>query len=152
MDADKNCSATFNTVEITGAVQEEYKIRGGGGCFIATAAFGSYLDPRVQTLRSFRDNFLLKSSLGQTFVNFYYQVSPPIAEYITRHEHFKNSHPMGLNPCNLCFAIPWDCSSTSLGAGSCSSGRKRLKKNIASLNPGQPPGSRASYGSPRAYI
>jgi hypothetical protein len=49
---------------------------GGGGCFIATAAFGSYLDPHVAVLRSFRDSFLLTNRLGKVFVSWYYATSP----------------------------------------------------------------------------
>jgi hypothetical protein len=55
---------------------------GGGGCFIATAAYGSYLHPFVYILRTFRDTVLLASSFGSSFVEWYYQVSPPIAEVI----------------------------------------------------------------------
>lgn len=51
-------------------------------CFIATAAFGSKFTWPVVLLRHFRDDFLLKNSLGQAFVNFYYHNSPPIARYI----------------------------------------------------------------------
>lgn len=52
------------------------------GCFIATAAFGSELHPRVQFLRNFRDNILLKSDLRDAFARVlyvYYKFSPPIA-------------------------------------------------------------------------
>jgi hypothetical protein len=55
---------------------------GGGNCFIATAAFGSYFDPCVKILRDFRDTFLVTSYVGQSFVNWYYKVSPPIADTI----------------------------------------------------------------------
>lgn len=54
----------------------------GDNCFIATAAFGSIMDSRVQVFRDFRDQFLLKTNLGKKFVNFYYKHSPPLAHYI----------------------------------------------------------------------
>lgn len=41
-------------------------------CFVATAVYGSKNAPQVQTLRDFRDNVLMKNTLGKAFVNFYY--------------------------------------------------------------------------------
>ncbi len=52
------------------------------GCFIATAAYGSSLDPRLDTLRAFRDNYLLTNAPGRAFVAFYYKTSPSIAAFI----------------------------------------------------------------------
>lgn len=59
------------------------------GCFIATAAFGSEYQPSVLLLRDFRDNYLLTNKVGTKFVNFYYQNSPPIADYIKDKELLK---------------------------------------------------------------
>jgi hypothetical protein len=51
-------------------------------CFIATAAFGSAMEPQVQMLRSFRDDILLKTRAGarffEEFYGHYYNVSPTI--------------------------------------------------------------------------
>ncbi len=55
------------------------------GCFIATAAYDSYLDSHLITLRHFRDNVLLSFSGGRKFVSLYYTYSPPIATYIRKH-------------------------------------------------------------------
>jgi YVTN family beta-propeller protein len=59
------------------------------GCFIATAAYGSYTETHVRILRDFRDRFLLKDKAGRAFVKFYYKYSPGIADYISRHEFIR---------------------------------------------------------------
>lgn len=55
-------------------------------CFIATAAYGSYLDPHVQVLRHFRDRYLITNRMGALFVSYYYRYSPGVADFIKRHE------------------------------------------------------------------
>ena len=71
---------------------------GGGGCFIATAAYGSYLDPHVMVLRHFRDSVLLQSELGTAFVTFYYKHSPPIADFIAQHDTLRMLFRFALTP------------------------------------------------------
>lgn len=55
-----------------------------GVCFVATAVYGSPLAPEVEIFRQFRDETLLKSKIGEAFVEFYYLFSPPIAGFIAR--------------------------------------------------------------------
>ena len=56
-----------------------------GWCFIATAAYGTSTAKQLDLLRDFRDDVLLKSTVGSRFVDLYYQVSPPIADFISEH-------------------------------------------------------------------
>jgi len=71
---------------------------GGGGCFIATAAFGSYMEKHVKILRDFRDDFLLKTRWGTAFVMTYYRYSPPVADVIARHGILRTIVRIGLMP------------------------------------------------------
>ena len=63
--------------------QDEFGF-GGGGCLIATAAYGTEMAPQVQFLREIRDNTVLSTSSGAAFMNgfnqFYYSFSPAIAD------------------------------------------------------------------------
>jgi len=67
-------------------------------CFIATAAYGSPIDPHVNILREFRDRFLLESSISIAFVNFYYKYSPPVADYIAKHVNLRTIVRLSLLP------------------------------------------------------
>ncbi len=67
-------------------------------CFIATAAYGSPMEPYVKILRDFRDRFLLTSYLGNRFVDFYYTHSPPMADLIAKHESLQSLVRWGLLP------------------------------------------------------
>jgi hypothetical protein len=53
---------------------------GSGGCYVATAVYGSYDAPEVLCLRRFRDEILVPSIFGRMFISLYYRFSPPIAE------------------------------------------------------------------------
>jgi len=61
----------------------------GGGCFIATAAYGTPTAKQIDVLREFRDVVLLKSTVGSQFVSLYYQFSPPVANFIASNEFLR---------------------------------------------------------------
>jgi len=64
---------------------------GGGGCFIATAAFGSAMEPHVIELRKFRDKVLARFEAGRQFIRLYYRYSPPAANFISKSELMKTA-------------------------------------------------------------
>jgi hypothetical protein len=59
---------------------------GGGGCFIATAAYGSYMESHVKVLREFRDRFMINTCVGKAFIDLYSTYSPPVADFIASHD------------------------------------------------------------------
>jgi len=74
----------------------------GGGCLIATATFGSELAPQVQQLRELRDNKLLQTESGTSFINsfndFYYSFSPYIADYERENPVFREAVKIAITP------------------------------------------------------
>ena len=74
----------------------------GGGCLIATAAFGSEMSPQVQFLREIRDNTVLQTESGTLFMagfnQFYYSFSPIIADYERENPVFKEAVKLTLTP------------------------------------------------------
>jgi len=69
-----------------------------GGCFIATAAYGSLLHPCVRILRDFRDRYLMPGKLGRSLVNLYYKYSPFVANIIAKHKVLKFAVRISLLP------------------------------------------------------
>ena len=74
----------------------------GGGCLIATAAFGSELAPQVQLLREIRDDVVLQTKYGSIFMTgfnqFYYSFSPAVADYERDNTTFKEAVKLTLTP------------------------------------------------------
>lgn len=74
----------------------------GGGCLIATAAYGTEMASQIQQLREIRDQKLMKTEYGKSFLNsfneFYYSFSPLIADYERENPVFKESIKLLLTP------------------------------------------------------
>lgn len=71
------------------------KSRKKGDCFIATICMNN---DEVRIFRNWRDKRLLKSRTGRRFMDFYYEVSPPIARFISDKPLFQKIFRMGLIP------------------------------------------------------
>lgn len=56
---------------------------GGGGCFVATAAYGGRSHPDVVALRRFRDETLIRYRAGRAFVRAYWAVGPLMARRVS---------------------------------------------------------------------
>lgn len=63
--------------------------KSGGGCYVATAVYGSYDCPQVWTLRRFRDYTLGESWYGRAFIRTYYAISPTLVKWFGHTEWFK---------------------------------------------------------------
>jgi len=92
--ADKCRAAAESALESNPEQQTQQQSK-GGGCLIATAAFGSEMVPQVQFLRELRDNTVLQTESGTSFMagfnQFYYSFSPAIADYERENPVFKEA-------------------------------------------------------------
>jgi len=79
--ASASASASGNASVLSGGVTAS----GGGGCFVATAVYGSENHPHVKILRNFRDAYLQTTGVGRRLVLFYYHYGPHAAEYVSDH-------------------------------------------------------------------
>ena len=97
----------------------------GGGCLIATAAFGSEMSPQVQQLRELRDNVIMQTASGHTFMTgfnqIYYSFSPYVADFERENIVFKETVKVALTPMLTSFSIlshvPIDTEQEMLGYG-----------------------------------
>ena len=69
--------------------EEGTQAKSSGGCYVATAVYGSYDCPEVWTLRRYRDNTLAKTWQGRAFINTYYAKSPTLVKWFGHTEWFK---------------------------------------------------------------
>ena len=67
-------------------------------CFIATAAYGTPMAQEVVVLRAVRDSYMLDTTAGAAFVDTYYRLSPPIADFIATKPLLRASVRMVLTP------------------------------------------------------
>lgn len=71
-------------------------------CIIATAAHGSELAPEVQLLRNFRDNIVMSTQGGRSFMaifnRWYYSFSPNVAKTISTDPMARNAVKVALYP------------------------------------------------------
>jgi len=95
-------TAEFGDVLINGNCVSSFSAGPGGGCLIATATYGSELAPQVQQLRELRDNQLLNTEAGSSFISafndFYYSFSPIIADYERENPVFKEMVRLSITP------------------------------------------------------
>jgi hypothetical protein len=96
--------STFSKNGSTESAKETTSVKtgNGGGCLIATATYGSELAPQVQQLRELRDNKLLQTESGITFMEMfndvYYSFSPIIADYERENQLFKEAVKITITP------------------------------------------------------
>lgn len=83
------CKGTYINTSIPGTGIYQRKMISGGGCYVATAVYGSYDCPEVWTLRRFRDYTLAETWYGRAFVRGYYTISPTFVKWFGSYEWFK---------------------------------------------------------------
>jgi hypothetical protein len=94
---DVDAASTTITMDNSYSIRANFD-RTGSRCCAATAAYGTPVAEEIEILREFRGEYLLTNPVGKGLVEFYYSVSPPIAEFITEHPSLKPVVRAGLLP------------------------------------------------------
>ena len=96
---------TFRVLGAQGQTRQD----GGGGCLVATAAYGSEMAPQVQLLREVRDNTVLGTQSGSAFMagfgQLYYSFSPTVADWERQSPAFREAVRMAITPLVSTLAI-----------------------------------------------
>lgn len=117
----------------------DFNIDLGGGaatCFIATAAYGSPMEPQVMALRKFRDRFLQTNAPGRFLVETYYRLSPPLADYIAGRPGLRAVTRAALWP--VVFLIVHPAASAALLAGLLLAASYARRRATRGTRPGNP--------------
>ena len=85
----------LTTLKITTPARDTGEV---DSCFVATAAYGSFLANEVSNLRSFRDGYLRRSVLGELFVESYYSIGPAFAAAIDPSDPLREAARAALGP------------------------------------------------------
>ena len=96
--ADVDAASTIIIMDNSYSIKANFEGAGSGCCCVATAAYGTPMTEEIQILRDFRDAYLLTNPVGKELVEFYYKVSPPMAQFITEHPSLKPVARVGLAP------------------------------------------------------
>ena len=100
---------TYFTINVGGEKTIQENNNEGGGCLIATAAFGSEMSPQVQQLREIRDNIVMQTDSGKTFMTgfnqIYYSFSPYVADYERENSIFREAVKVTLTPMLTSFSL-----------------------------------------------
>ncbi|RDJ32507.1 MAG: fibronectin type III domain-containing protein [Crenarchaeota archaeon] len=90
------------TTLINGTCEKISDNTAGGGCLIATAAYGTEMAHQVQFLREVRDNTLLSTESGTSFMTgfngIYYSFSPTIADWERENPAFREAVKAFITP------------------------------------------------------
>ena len=115
--------STFSKNTSTEPAKEITNVKSGngGGCLIATAAYGSELAPQIQMLREIRDNQLMNTESGKSFMSgfneLYYTFSPYIADYERENPLFKEVVKIAITPMISSLSLMENAESEVLGLG-----------------------------------
>ena len=96
--ADVDAATTTITMDSSYSIRADFRTTTSSPCCTATAAFGTPMAMEIGILRRFRDEYLLTNPLGRILADFYYGLSPPIADFMTENPGLKPIVRAGLAP------------------------------------------------------